>query len=296
MFWEKRWLISHQTHRSYIASGLRVGLVKYQNQASVVLMFGCASPSDPVSDPVCCSLQSWCLPNRHSPKHRLKPPHLLPEGSTLRRGRQWPGLGLLGAPQVHTGISFWLNSAENILDFRVSASQPWPLLAVSYVPSDPVGDAWLGGGKGQSGWDPKTRGLRFVPESESQKQSLYVKFPAHVFQGKHFWKLTINRNTYFWVLMMAWKQAFILEKAVSKVDPQWLQGDLCFIWLLLGGYNHGFLLEPYLPHFSLYLYLLFSKMSFSFPHVSMPVPSLQSLMGRVSNGRSGEAGDKMKLL
>ena len=151
MFWEKRWLISHQTHRSYIASGLRVGLVKYQNQASVVLMFGCASPSDPVLDLVYCSLRSWCLPNRHSPRHRLKPPHLLPEGSTLKRGRQWPGLGLLGAPQVHTGISFWLNSAENILDFRVSASQPWPLLAVSYVPSDPVGDAWLGGGKGQSG-------------------------------------------------------------------------------------------------------------------------------------------------
>lgn len=130
MFWEKRWLISQQTHRSYIASGLRVDLIKYQNQASVVLMFGCASPSDPVLDPVCCSLRSWCLPSPHSPKHHLKPPHLLPEGSTLRRGRQWPGLGLLGAPQVHVGISFWLSSAENILDFRVSASQPWPLLAV----------------------------------------------------------------------------------------------------------------------------------------------------------------------
>ena len=89
-----------------------------------------ASPSDPVLDPVCCSLRSWCLPSPHSPKHHLKPPHLLPEGSTLRRGRQWPGLGLLGAPQVHVGISFWLSSAENILDFRVSASQPWPLLAV----------------------------------------------------------------------------------------------------------------------------------------------------------------------
>lgn len=96
MFWEKRWLISQQTHRSYIASGLRVDLIKYQNQASVVLMFGCASPSDPVLDPVCCSLRSWCLPSPHSPKHHLKPPHLLPEGSTLRRGRQWPGLGLLG--------------------------------------------------------------------------------------------------------------------------------------------------------------------------------------------------------
>ena len=133
MFWERRWLISQLTQKSDIASGLRVDLIKYQNQASVVLMFGCASPSDPVSDLVCCSLQSWCLPSPHSPKHHLKPPHLLPEGSTLRRGRQWLGLGLLGAPQVHVGISFWLNCAESTLDFRVSESQPWPLLAVRAV-------------------------------------------------------------------------------------------------------------------------------------------------------------------
>lgn len=78
----------------------------------------------------------------------------------------------------------------------------------------------------------------------------------HLFQGKRFWSLTVNWKTYFWVLAMARKQAFILKKALFqfvisnlKVDGKWPEGDLCFIWSFLGGYNHCFLLEPYLPHF-----------------------------------------------
>ena len=225
MFWEKRWLISQQTHRSYIASGLRVDLINYQNQANVVLMFGCASPSDPVLDPVCCSLRSWCLPSPHSPRHRLKPPHLLPEGSTLRRGRQWPGLGLLGAPQVHVGISFWLNSAENILDFRVSASQPWPLLAVRAV------FPWIL--LEMHGWEVGKDRVAEIPRpgacdlflSQSLENSPFTWNSQHMSSRENGSENLPWTETPIWALTMAWKQAFILRKAVSKVDPRWLQGD-----------------------------------------------------------------------
>ena len=225
MFWEKRWLISQQTHRSYIASGLRVDLINYQNQANVVLMFGCASPSDPVLDPVCCSLRSWCLPSPHSPRHRLKPPHLLPEGSTLRRGRQWPGLGLLGAPQVHVGISFWLNSAENILDFRVSASQPWPLLAVRAV------FPWIL--LEMHGWEVGKDRVAEIPRpgacdlflSQSLENSPFMWNSQHMSSRENGSENLPWTETPIWALTMAWKQAFILRKAVSKVDPRWLQGD-----------------------------------------------------------------------
>lgn len=62
---------------------------------------GCALPADRTSAQGCCRLQSWSPLSPRSHSHHLTL-HLLPEGSTLRRCRPWPGLGLLGAPQVGT--------------------------------------------------------------------------------------------------------------------------------------------------------------------------------------------------
>jgi hypothetical protein len=58
-----------------------------------------ALPADLALAQGCCRLQSWFPLNPHSHSHQLML-HMLPEGSTQRRCHQWPGLGLLGAPQV----------------------------------------------------------------------------------------------------------------------------------------------------------------------------------------------------
>lgn len=62
-----------------------------------------ALPADLALAQGCCRLQSWSPLNLHSHSHQLML-HMLPEGSTQRRCHQWPGLGLLGAPQVSTAI------------------------------------------------------------------------------------------------------------------------------------------------------------------------------------------------
>lgn len=49
---------------------------------------------------------------------------MLPEGSTQRRCPQWPGLGLLGAPQVGTEIEFaFLGAGAPALVVRARGEQ-----------------------------------------------------------------------------------------------------------------------------------------------------------------------------
>lgn len=223
MFWERRWLISQRTQKSYIASGLR-DLIKYQNQAkSVVLMFGMQSRLQTRFSTWFAAASGrkppW-LPT--APKHRLKPPHLLPEDLLWGGAVSGSGLGLLGAPQVHVDISFWLNCAEST--FRLQGVRI-PALASSGCERavfllGPLGRCMQAGRCGaRTEWlRSQDVGLRFVSESESEN-SPFVWNSQHMASRENvFWKLRVNRNTYFWVLTVAWNK-LILKKAVSKVDP-----------------------------------------------------------------------------
>lgn len=76
----------------------------------------------------CFSLQSWCPLNPSSRRPRLKWPSL-PEGSTLKRCRRWPGLGLLVEPQVCKCLTGGLEASLDSWDtsvplfFSVSSGQ-----------------------------------------------------------------------------------------------------------------------------------------------------------------------------
>lgn len=90
----------------------------------------------------CFSLQSWCPLNPSSHRPRPKWPSL-PEGSTLKRCRRWPGLGLLVEPQVCNCLSGSLEASLDSWDTSV------PLFSLSngqnsFLGSD--GERWGAGG------------------------------------------------------------------------------------------------------------------------------------------------------
>lgn len=86
---------------------------------------GCALPADRASAQGCCLLQSWPPLSPLSHSHQLTL-HLLPEGSTPRSCRPWPGLGLLGAPQVGT-----VTELASLRSRTLAAKPAGPLALVS---------------------------------------------------------------------------------------------------------------------------------------------------------------------
>lgn len=219
-------------------------------------------------------------------------------GSTLRRAVSgWLGLGLLGAPQVHVDISFWLNCAESTLDQGVRIPALASSGCESCVPLGPLGDAWLGRvGKDRVAEIPR-RGASDLFLSQSLENSPFVWNSQLLWlPGKRFWKLEWTETPISWVLTVAWKQAdLFLKKAVSKVDPQGLQGDVFYL-VASGRVQPSVCPRALPPHSSPSSFIFFSFLKRPC-HFLMPL-SLSLLcshsLGRVGSGRSGEAGGNVE--